>query len=114
MKNVYFYIIGNSECLLKRQMESPPRMGEKVRLSGGGQGEYVVHDVINHVDIESPPSSTPQPQTLPQPQGTAAAHEMLARIQMQQLKIQQTQTQQQPSTVAVEIILRQVNVIQQE
>ncbi len=124
MKNVYFYIVGSSECLLKKPMDSPPRMGEKVRLSGGGQGDYIVHDVINHIDIESPPSQaqTPQNQTLPQPQGTAnvqhAAQQMLAQaqIQMQQLKMQQAQqTQQQSSvgTVAVEVILRQVFAMQQ-
>ena len=122
MKNVYFYIMGNSECLLKKPMDSPPRMGERVRLSGGGQGDYVVHDIINHIDIESPPSQTqtPQDQALPQPQGAAnvqhAAQQMLAQIQMQQLKMQQAQqTQQQSSvgTVAVEVILRPVLAMQQ-
>ena len=121
MKNVYFYIIGNNECLLKKQMGSPPRMGEKVRLSGGGQGEYIVHDVINHVDIESLPSSAPQLQQQPQQQGVAneqhAAQQMLAQIQLQQLKMQQMQqaqqTQQQPSADTVEVILRPVTALQQ-
>lgn len=115
MKNVYFYIIGNNECLLKKQMGSPPRMGEKVRLSGGGQGEYIVHDVINHVDIESPPTSTPQQQQQPQQQGIEnAAQQMLVQIQMQQIKMQQVrQTQQQPSADTVEVIMRPVAALQQ-